>query len=212
MFSITLFVVVSILTRPLFATAKTVKIRTTADAPFFDPTNTTADVGDILEFHFKAHNRSIVMGDYDRPCQPASSGGFYSGFFVEADTTTENSTVFRVTVNDTNHIVYYCSQNDPDFGNHCKNDGMAGVVNEPDLDKLQAYRDAAALVNTSVTPASGPFGGVFAANPDTAAVNGTSTASAPSSTSTSAAVDILVQMSGWYFGTIVMAIGLVVAV
>lgn len=75
---------------PSLTTAKTVVIRSTADAPFFDPTNTTADVGDILEFHFKAHNRSIVMGDYDRPCEPAATGGFYSGFFVEDDSNIEN--------------------------------------------------------------------------------------------------------------------------
>ncbi|ROV87303.1 hypothetical protein VPNG_10400 [Cytospora leucostoma] len=182
------FAVISFLTRSFFVVAKTVIIRTTADAPFFDPTNTTADVGDILEFHFKAHNRSVVQGDYDRPCQPASTGGFYSGFFVEADATKENSTVFHVTVNDTNPIVYYCSQNGPDFGNHCKEHGMAGVINEPDLTRLQAYRDAAALVNTSVSPASGPFGGVFAANPDVAAVSGTSTATSPTSTPTSSAI------------------------
>lgn len=72
------------------ATAKIITIRSTAAAPYFDPTNTTADVGDILEFHFLAHNRSVVMGDWDLPCQPAASGGFYSGFFVENDTTTEN--------------------------------------------------------------------------------------------------------------------------
>ncbi|KAI3392538.1 hypothetical protein diail_5549, partial [Diaporthe ilicicola] len=175
------------LASPLFTTAKTVVIRSTAGAPFFDPTNTTADVGDVIEFHFKAHNRSIVMGDYNRPCEPAATGGFYSGFFVEEDSTAENSTVFRVTVNDTNAIVYYCSQNGPDFGNHCKDHGMAGVINEPDLSKLQDYRDAAAKVNVSVTPDSEPFGGVFATNPDAAATSGTASGSSPSSTSTNAA-------------------------
>ncbi|KUI70953.1 hypothetical protein VM1G_05847 [Cytospora mali] len=199
--SITVFVVISSLARSFFATAKTAIIRTTADAPFFDPTNTTADVGDILEFHFKAHNRSVVMGDYNRPCQPASRGGFYSGFFVEEDSATENSTVFRVTVNDTNPIVYYCSQNGPGFGNHCKDHGMAGVINEPDLTKLQIYKDAAALVNTSVTPASGPFGGVFAANPDMAAVKGTSAASSPTSTATSSGVGDLARVKGCYIVT-----------
>lgn len=80
---------------PSLTTAKVVVIRSTADAPFFDPTNTTADVGDILEFHFKAHNRSIVMGDYERPCEPAATGGFYSGFFVQDDSTTENVSPHR---------------------------------------------------------------------------------------------------------------------
>lgn len=82
--------IIMALASPLLTTAKIVIIRSTAAAPFFDPTNTTADVGDVLEFHFKAHNRSIVMGDYNRPCEPATTGGFYSGFFVEEDSSVEN--------------------------------------------------------------------------------------------------------------------------
>lgn len=198
------------------ASAKIVTIKSLADTPFFDPTNTTADVGDVLEFHFMAHNRSVVMGDLENPCQPIASGGFYSGFFIENDTTSENvsaspllihplgnfsntdatqPTVFRVTVNDTQPIVYYCSQNDPDLGNHCKDSGMAGVVNQPDLTKLQTYRDAAALVNTSITPSSSPFGGVFAANPDTDAVNGNST-SATSAAGVGAQITKTVGVNG----------------
>lgn len=84
-----LFVIMA-LASPYLTTAKIVVIKSTADAPFFDPTNTTADVGDVLEFHFSAHNRSIVRGDYDRPCEPAATNGFYSGFFVEDDATSEN--------------------------------------------------------------------------------------------------------------------------
>lgn len=95
-------------------------------------------------------------------------------------------------MNDTNPIVYYCSQNGAEFGNHCKDHGMAGVVNEPDVSKLQEYRDAAALVDTSVTPDSAPFGGVFAANPDTAAVSGTASGSSAASTSTTSAA-----VGGW---------------
>ena len=64
---------------------------------------------------------------------------------------------------------------------------MAGVINEPDVSRLQEYRDAAASVDTSVTPDSEPFGGVFAENPDGAAVSGTASGSSPSSTSTSTA-------------------------
>ncbi|KAK7713246.1 hypothetical protein SLS64_004495 [Diaporthe eres] len=186
-----LFVIMA-LASPYLTTAKIVVIKSTGDAPFFDPTNTTADVGDILEFHFSAHNRSVVRGDYARPCEPAATDGFYSGFFVQEDATTENSTVFRVTVNDTDPIIYYCSQNGPEFGNHCKDHGMAGVVNEPDVSRLQEYRDAAASVNTSVTPDSEPFGGVFAVNPDTDAVSGTASGSSPASTSTTSAAG-----AGW---------------
>lgn len=46
----------------------------------FQPANVNASAGDILEFHFGPNNHSVVMGDMDNPCQPASDGGFYSGF------------------------------------------------------------------------------------------------------------------------------------
>lgn len=84
-------------------------------------------------------------------------------------------------------MIYYCSQNGAEFGNHCKDKGMAGVVNQPDLTKLKTYQDAAALVNTSVTPDSSPFGGVFVANPDTDAVNGNSTSTNSTDTSSTSA-------------------------
>lgn len=87
---LTPLLVIIALANSFLTTAKIVVIKSTGEAPFFDPTNTTADVGDILEFHFKAHNRSIVRGDYDLPCEPATSGGFYSGFFVQDNTNTEN--------------------------------------------------------------------------------------------------------------------------
>ena len=122
------------------------------------------------------------------------------------------STVFRVTVNDTKPIVYYCSQNGADFGNHCKDHGMAGVINEPDVSRLQEYRDAAASVNTSVTPDSAPFGGVFAENPDTAAVSGTASGSSPSSTSTtSAAVGALNHMNSQSCWALIVALAMLFA-
>lgn len=47
----------------------------------FNPDTIQAQAGDTLEFHFFALNHSVVMGDFANPCQPASSGGFFSGFF-----------------------------------------------------------------------------------------------------------------------------------
>ncbi len=48
----------------------------------FEPNTTTADAGDILEFYFQPHNHSVVEGDFSDACQPAKTGGFYSGFFA----------------------------------------------------------------------------------------------------------------------------------
>lgn len=60
------------------AAAKTITIN--GGNLYFDPPNVNASVGDILEFHFLPNNHSVVMGDFENVCQPAVSGGFYSGF------------------------------------------------------------------------------------------------------------------------------------
>lgn len=52
---------------------------------YFSPAYVNASAGDILEFHFLPHNHSVVMGDLDNPCQPATTGGFYSGFLPAMD-------------------------------------------------------------------------------------------------------------------------------
>jgi len=64
-------------------TAKTIPIKVLDDV--FEPNATTAAVGDILEFHFQPHNHSVLMGSFDQPCQPAKTGGWYSGFKVVHD-------------------------------------------------------------------------------------------------------------------------------
>jgi plastocyanin len=47
----------------------------------FEPTSVTASPGDVLEFHFQQFNHSVAMGDFSSPCMPATSGGFFSGFW-----------------------------------------------------------------------------------------------------------------------------------
>jgi plastocyanin len=48
----------------------------------FIPESITAAVGDVLQFQFAPHNHSVVAGQLGNPCQPATTGGFYSGFFA----------------------------------------------------------------------------------------------------------------------------------
>jgi plastocyanin len=60
--------------------ATTIRIEVGQTGLTFSPNNITAAVGDILEYHFHPPNHSVVMSDFNNPCQPASSGGFYSGF------------------------------------------------------------------------------------------------------------------------------------
>lgn len=94
--------------------------------------------------------------------------------------------VFRVTINDTNPFVYYCSQNASSH-NHCKS-GMVGFVNQLNESAMTTYLDAAAAGSSNVSPDGGVFGGVLAANSNSSAnattANGTATTSGASGTGT----------------------------
>lgn len=46
----------------------------------FEPSTIRAAQGDIIEFRFWARNHSVVSGNWNQACTPATSGGFYSGF------------------------------------------------------------------------------------------------------------------------------------
>jgi plastocyanin len=58
--------------------AKTITINVGESGLTFTPDTTTADIGDTIEFHFFASLHSAVQGDFNNPCQRASSG-FNSG-------------------------------------------------------------------------------------------------------------------------------------
>jgi plastocyanin len=47
----------------------------------FNPSEITADEGDWLIFQFQSGNHSAVSGPFTSPCEPATSGGFFSGHF-----------------------------------------------------------------------------------------------------------------------------------
>ncbi|KAK0625077.1 hypothetical protein B0T17DRAFT_608125 [Bombardia bombarda] len=160
-------------------TATTVRIDVSTDGDagptrlVFTPNTTTAAVGDVLEYHYHGATHSVAMSDFDSPCNPAKTGGFFSGVF--STVAEENPNVFRVTVNSTDPIFYYCT-----VAGHCQA-GMAGVVNPTSDQTLVAYK-ANAKSTTSSAPA-GVFGGeVVAAGAD----SGSSSSSTPSSSTTSA--------------------------
>ena len=60
------------------AFAKTVVINVGQSGFTFSPDTNTADVGDMLEFHFFGSIHSAVSGDFSTPCQMSASG-FDSG-------------------------------------------------------------------------------------------------------------------------------------
>ena len=70
------------------AGATTIKVAVGKTGLTFDPNIIPAKVGDVLEFNFYPRNHSVVAGDFSKPCQPATSGGFFSGFFPTAVNTT----------------------------------------------------------------------------------------------------------------------------
>jgi plastocyanin len=89
----------------------------------FTPASLTADVGDVVTFHFFPRNHSVAQGSLEAPCKPLAANSFFSGFVPIANGT--SNTTFSITIADKNPIWYYCSQ-----AKHC-NAGMAGVINPP---------------------------------------------------------------------------------
>jgi hypothetical protein len=91
------------------------------DGYTYSPNSITAAKGDLVTFHFYPGDHDVVQGPFDTPC--STNGGFYSGFINP--TTGESSTTFTITINDTDPIWIYCSQN-----GHCQS-GMVMVINPP---------------------------------------------------------------------------------
>lgn len=164
-------------TLALQATAKTVRVDVGNGGLKFTPNAITADKGDILEFHFFAVNHSVVQGRFDKPCVPAESKPIFSGFTGPIAAGQESPRVFSVTVNDTNPIVFYCSQN---TGFHCAR-GMYATVNAGARPQnLDGYKALISGNITAVSPPGGPNGGVFSVQ----AGNSTSTTGSGGSSST----------------------------
>ncbi|KAL7920755.1 Cupredoxin [Trichoderma austrokoningii] len=134
------------------ASAETIRIDVGENGLAFTPDSVTAKVNDILEFHFHPINHSVVLGDFANPCQPAKTGAFFSGF--QPVSSGEGSEVFQVTVNSTDPMFFYCSQN---VLSHCIS-GMSGVVNPNSTQTLDAYQKAAKNAKDATNP-SAPIGG-----------------------------------------------------
>ncbi|KAE9364061.1 Cupredoxin [Stipitochalara longipes BDJ] len=136
-----------LLTLAVAEAAKTIVITAGSGGLAFSPDSVTADVGDTLEFHFVGTIHSAVQGDFGSPCAQSSTG-FDSGPVTSSD-------VFRVTVQNTDPIWFFCGT-----PSHCQG-GMAGVVNPPSSgDTLAAYKSAAQ--GTSTTSSGKTQGGVVA--------------------------------------------------
>lgn len=130
----------------------------------YDPPNTNAATGDIIEFHFFPQNHTVTEGNFRDPCNPIG-GAFFSGFIATSDT--NGSTTFTIVLRDTLPIFFYCSQ-----ANHCQS-GMVGSINAPSSgNTLAAWRNAAASAQANTAPTRATGGEVR---------DGTSTTISPSS-------------------------------
>ncbi|KAF1957196.1 hypothetical protein CC80DRAFT_547914 [Byssothecium circinans] len=95
----------------------------------FGPNVTTADVGDEIEFHFQNSKHSVVRAAFGQPCWPyntltdESGPGFFSGFH-EHEPGKGDIPTWRLRVNDSSPIFFYCSAPDS-----CDKSQMIGVIN-----------------------------------------------------------------------------------
>ncbi|CAF9916027.1 hypothetical protein IMSHALPRED_002946 [Imshaugia aleurites] len=154
--------------------AKNISISVGDGGLIFNPEVVTADPGDLLQFYFYPKEHSVAQSTFSSPCKPLT-GGVYSGFMPE---TAEGTTIFQVTVNNTDAIYLYCSQIE-----HCQN-GMAMVVNPPSTgNTLAAYKSAAKNATTVSPPAIAGGVHIDVTLNSTSVSNTTSTAGAGSNTS-----------------------------
>ncbi|KAH8881312.1 Cupredoxin, partial [Thozetella sp. PMI_491] len=172
--SLTLFALVGV------AMAKSIKVEVGENGFTFNPSTIQASVGDTLEFVFYPQNHSVALGDFGRPCQPASSSdqAFCSGFLpVQSG---EAAQKFVVTIKTTSPLFFYC----PAPG-HCRS-GMVGAVNPNSDQTLDDYRTAAHDVHSEGVPV-GVFGGDLEPNDesDSGSSSSSSTGTVAGSTTTS---------------------------
>ncbi|KZZ93306.1 extracellular serine-rich protein [Moelleriella libera RCEF 2490] len=136
------------------ANAKTIRINVGKEGLVFTPPSVTAEKGDVLEYHFYKMMHSVALGQFANGCTPATQGGFFSGVIRTAGDG-PNPKVFRVTVNNTEPIAFYCT-----VLRHCQS-GMVGVVNPPATDSLDKLKKVAAEAKNTTAPGTTEFGGTI---------------------------------------------------
>jgi len=122
---------------------------------YYDPSNITAQVGDVIQFQFQQKNHTVTQSTFASPCRAltltSTSGqvGFDSGFMPVADNVTTFPT-YNITVNDTAPIWAYCRQ-----ATHCGS-GMVFSVNavESGPNNFAAFQAAAKQQNGTTSTSS----------------------------------------------------------
>ncbi|KAH6975603.1 hypothetical protein EDB80DRAFT_784020 [Ilyonectria destructans] len=121
----------------------------------FTPDETEADIGDIIEYRFYPDAHWVIRGDFENPCIPyeyvqTDRQGFSSGR-QPVKAITDDAPRFRVRVNNTEPIFYYCGA-----PGSCVKYHMMGVVNPSKNQTLDAWLEKAEYVEYQLTPGE-PF-------------------------------------------------------
>jgi len=125
----------------------------------YNPSSVTANVGDVVVFHFQQKNHTATQSTLANPCTHLD-GGFDSGFVPVAADATAPFPVAQFTVKDTNPVWVYCKQT-----GHC-GQGMVFAINPGNnFDTYKANAMATANGTSSATPSS-TTGGATGAGTD----------------------------------------------
>ncbi|KAF5679404.1 hypothetical protein FHETE_821 [Fusarium heterosporum] len=121
----------------------------------FTPNEIKADIGDIIEYRFYPDAHWVIRGDYDNPCIPyeyvdTDREGFSSGP-EPVKAITDDAPRYRVRVNDTKPIFFYCGA-----PGSCVRYHMMGVVNPSKKQNLNGWLKKADGVDFQLTPGE-PF-------------------------------------------------------
>ncbi|SPN97794.1 uncharacterized protein DNG_01306 [Cephalotrichum gorgonifer] len=104
----------------------------------FSPNTTVAAAGDVVEFKFYPPDHSIIRANYEHGCIPyemvgINQVGFYDGPHILSGIA-EDAPVYRLKINDTEPIFYYCGA-----PGSCMDKHMIGVVNPNDTMTLEGH-------------------------------------------------------------------------
>ncbi|KAK1711441.1 extracellular serine-rich protein [Colletotrichum lupini] len=137
------------------AAAQTHTIAVGASGFAFSPAKTEANVGDTIEWIFYPDAHSVIRAEFGFPCTPyeyidIGREGFYSGN-QSVKAITNDMPRYRVRVNDTLPIFYYCGA-----PGSCYKEKMIGVINENSTQTLDKQLEAALPLTTQILPGE-PF-------------------------------------------------------
>ncbi|RMZ73453.1 extracellular serine-rich [Pyrenophora seminiperda CCB06] len=121
----------------------------------FKPDSVVANIGDTIAFDFYPLNHSVVRAEYGFPCIPyemtgPNKTGFFSGFNA-VDTVLSSPPTYRIRINDTNPVFFYCSA-----PGSCIDRGMVGAIN-PNASTSVAHQHELALNSTYMLNPGEPF-------------------------------------------------------